>query len=121
MFDTVRRHREPLLLGLGAGFISGLFGVGGGVIMVPGMVLWLGLGPHRAHATSVAAIVAAAAAGVSPFAFSGEVDWSAVPILLIGSAAGAFMAARLVSRVPELWLTRGFVVLLLVSAVRMAI
>ncbi len=109
------------MLGLGAGIVSGLFGVGGGVIMVPGMVLWLGLGPHRAHATSVAAIVAAAAAGLSPFAASGDVEWSAVPILLVGSAIGAVTAASLLGRLPALWLTRGFVVLLLVTAVRLAI
>lgn len=114
-------HRQPLLLGLGAGVISGLFGVGGGVVMVPGMVLWLGLGPHRAHATSVAAIVAAAAAGLSPFAASGDVEWAAAPLLFAGGAVGAYAGAALLGKVTDRWLTRGFVVLLLVSAARLAL
>ena len=117
----VRDHREPLILGVGAGIVSGMFGVGGGVVMVPGMVLWLGLGPHRAHATSVAAIVAASAAGLGPFALSGEVDWLTAAILLVGSSIGAGVAAVMVGRMSAVWLTRGFVVLLLVTAFRMAL
>ena len=114
-------YREPLLLGLGAGVVSGMFGVGGGVILVPGLVLWMGLGPHKAHATSVAAIVAAAAAGLTPFAAAGDVEWSAVPILFVGGAVGAVAGARLLASVPAVWLTRSFVLLLLVTTTRMAI
>lgn len=107
-------------MGLGAGVVSGLFGVGGGVVMVPGLVLWLGLGPHKAHATSLAAIVAAAAAGMTPFAVAGDVDWAAAPILFLGGALGAFGGARLLGKVPAAWLTRGFVALLLITAARLA-
>lgn len=109
------------MLGLGAGIISGLFGVGGGVVMVPGLVLWLGYGPHKAHATSVAAIVAAAAAGLTPFAVSGDIAWEAAPVLFVGGALGAFAGARMLGRVSAVWLTRAFVALLLVSAVRLAL
>lgn len=101
--------------------VSGLFGVGGGVIMVPGLVLLMGLGPHKAHATSLAAIVAAAAAGMTPFALSGDVDWAAAPVLFVGGAVGAFGGARLLGKVSALWLTRAFVVLLVVTAIRLAI
>lgn len=89
--------------------------------MVPGLVLWAGFGAHKAHATSVAAIIAAAAAGLSPFAVGGDVEWQAVPILLAGGALGAVAGARLLGRVSAVWLTRAFVVLLVVSAVRLAI
>jgi uncharacterized membrane protein YfcA len=119
--SSLRANREPLLLGLGAGVVSGLFGVGGGVVMVPGMVLWLGLGAHRAHATSVAAIVAAAAAGLAPFAVAGDVEWAAAPALFAGGALGAYAGARLLGSVPAVWLTRAFVVLLLVTAGRLAL
>lgn len=89
--------------------------------MVPGLVLLLGLGPHKAHATSVAAIVAAAAAGMTPFAVSGDLDWAAVPALFVGGAAGAVLGARLLGKVSAVLLTRAFVVLLLVTAVRLAV
>lgn len=89
--------------------------------MVPGLVLWAGFGPHRAHATSVAAIVAAAAAGLSPFAAGGDVEWQAIPILFAGGALGAVAGARLLGRVSAVWLTRAFVVLLLISAARLVV
>lgn len=114
-------YRQPLLLGFAAGLVSGLFGVGGGVIMVPGLVLWFGLGPHKAHATSVTAIVGAAAAGMTPFAVSGDIDYSAVAIIFLGGAVGAFAGARLLGKVSAVWLTRGFVLVLLVASIRMAL
>ena len=89
--------------------------------MVPGLVLLLGLGPHRAHATSVAAIVAAAAAGMLPFAVNGEVEWGVAPILFVGGAVGAVAGARLLGKVPAVWLTRAFVALLIITAARLAI
>ena len=109
---------KAISLGLVAGFIGGLFGVGGGVIMVPGLVLWLGLEQHRAHATSVATIIAIASAGVVPFAIDGEVRWDHAGWLLIGALVGAYFGARLVKRVPAVWLARAFVVVDLVASVR---
>jgi len=109
------------LLGIAAGFVGGLFGVGGGIVMVPGMVLLLGFGQSRAHATSITAIVAAAGAAVIPLALEQRVDWDTAALLLAGSAAGAATAARLIDRVPEVWLARAFAALVVVAAVRMAL
>lgn len=109
-----------LLLGLAAGFTGGLFGVGGGVVMVPGLVLFVGLTQSRAHATSVTAIVAAASAGVVPLAMDDKVLWAAAGLVLIGSLVGAVAGARLVDRVSDLWLARAFLLLVIVAAIRMA-
>ncbi len=57
---------------------------------------------------------------MTPFAVSGDIDWAAVPALFAGGAVGAGIGARLLGKVPALWLTRGFVVLLLVTAARLA-
>jgi uncharacterized membrane protein YfcA len=107
------------VLGLAAGVTGGLFGVGGGIVVVPGLVLWFAMEQHRAHATSVAAIVATAAAALVPFAVAGEVDWLAAAALAGGSAVGAYLGARWMSLVSPLWLARGFVVLLVAAAVRL--
>lgn len=112
---------RPLLLGLAAGFAGGLFGVGGGVLIVPGLVLWLGLGQHQAHGTSVAAIVAMAAASAARFAFGEAVEVTAALWLFLGAGAGAYAGARLLARVSEVWLARAFVALALVSAVRLGL
>lgn len=92
--------------------------MGGGIIMVPGLVIWLGLAQHRAHATSIATIIAIATAGVIPFAIDGEVEWAHAAIMVAGSLTGAYFGARLVSRIPAVWLARAFVAVALIAAVR---
>jgi len=109
------------LIGLAAGFIGGLFGIGGGIVMVPGLVLFLSMDQHRAHATSVAVIVVTASAAVVPFAIDAEVDWGTAGWLLVGSMAGAYAGARVIGRIPAVWLARAFVVITVIAAARMAI
>jgi len=106
-------------LGVAAGFVGGLFGVGGGTVMVPALVLWLGLSQHRAHATSVTAIVATASAALVQFAVDREVEWDAAGFLLIGALVGAYFGARFMARLPAVWLARGFFVLVATAATRM--
>ena len=107
-------------LGIAAGFVGGLFGVGGGIVIVPGLVLWMGMAQHKAHATSVAAIVASAGAALGPFAFDADIDWDAAAAIFVGAGVGAYVAARAISRVPEIWLGRAFVTLMLIAAGRLA-
>jgi len=104
-------------LGLGAGFVGGLFGVGGGVVLVPGLVLLLGFAQHRAHATSLAAIVVSASSAGIPFILEGSVHWGYAGLLLVGSSVGAVLGARHVVRISAVWLARGFVAIALVAAV----
>lgn len=106
-------------IGLVAGGFGGLFGVGGGVIVVPGLVLWLALDQYRAAATSLAAIVAAAAAALVFFAVDGAVDWVAAAVLFAGSGIGAWVGARYVTRVPQHVLVGAFSVLAAVAALRL--
>lgn len=110
---------KAIALGLGAGFLGGMFGVGGGIIMVPGLVLWVGLDQHRAHATSVTAIIATASAAIVQFAADGEVDWSSAGWIVIGALTGVYVAGRFMERIPAVWLARAFFVLVLTAAVRM--
>lgn len=109
------------MLGLAAGFVGGLFGVGGGLLVVPGLVLWLHFEQRRASATSLATIVASSAAAVSRFAAGDAVDMAAALALFAGAGAGAYAGARLVGRVPNHWLARGFVAVVIVSALRLAL
>jgi uncharacterized membrane protein YfcA len=104
-----------------AGFVGGLFGVGGGIVVVPGLVLFLGIDQLRASATSTATIAAAAAAAVITFGADRAVDLGAAGWLVIGAMAGAALGARYVDRFPDRWLTRGFAALMLLAAVRMVI
>jgi len=87
------------VLGLLAGIFSGLLGVGGGLIMVPGMVIALRIRQHVAHATSLAAIIPTAVAGVLAFGKASAVDWKVGLVLAAGSIPGARLGATAMRRV----------------------
>jgi uncharacterized membrane protein YfcA len=111
---------KVVLVGLAAGFLSGLFGVGGGVLMVPALVLVVGMGQRLAHGTSLGAIVPIALAGVIGYAVAGEVDWAASLCLVAGAAVvGAPLGTHLLRVLPVRVLAGVFSVVLLVAAVRM--
>ncbi|MGH2711342.1 MAG: TSUP family transporter, partial [Actinomycetota bacterium] len=68
-------------IGAAAGLLSGLFGVGGGIVLVPGLVLFGRMEQRRAHATSLAAIVPIALAAVIGYALDDAVHWAAAALL----------------------------------------
>ena len=89
-------------IGLASGFLSALFGVGGGLLVVPMLVLLMGLTARAATATSLAAIGITAVAGVTSFAVLESVDWGAAALVgfpaLFGSLAGIQLQHRVSSR-----------------------
>ena len=78
--------------------LSGLFGVGGGLLMVPALVLLAGMAQHRAHATSLAAIVPIAVVGALVFGRADSVDLAAAAVLAAGSLLGVQAGARAMGR-----------------------
>jgi uncharacterized membrane protein YfcA len=103
-----RRLLGTALLGLLAGMLSGLLGVGGGLIIVPGLVLMAHARQHVAHATSLAAIIPTAVAGVLAFGKASAVDWKVGALLAAGSLPGARGGALLMQRIPAHRLRTGF-------------
>jgi uncharacterized membrane protein YfcA len=110
---------KAALVGSVAGFLSGLLGIGGGVIVVPGLVLLVGLNQYSAAATSVATIVGSSAAALFAFSSNGSVDWSTAAIVFTGAAVGAWAGARWMDKVPEHVLAGTFALVLATAAVRM--
>lgn len=107
------------LAGVVAGFTSGLFGVGGGIVIVPVLALAAGF-PHKlATGTSLAAILPIAVAGATGYAASGEVDWPVAACVSAGSLAGAVAGTRLLVRVGVRGLQVAFAAAMVVTAVRM--
>ncbi|QIM15353.1 sulfite exporter TauE/SafE family protein [Leucobacter insecticola] len=111
------RFLPLLLLGVAAGVLSGLFGVGGGTIIVPGLVLWLGMQQKLAAGTSVAAILPTATVGAISYAVQGHVDWVAAACLAVGIVVGAQLGSYLLARVSKAALQWGFMGFLLVVIV----
>jgi uncharacterized protein len=108
-----------VLIGLVAGFFSALFGVGGGVVIVPLLILFVGWEMRPATATSLAAIGITATAGVVTYVVHGEVE--PVYALLVGvpAALGAVGGATLQQRVPVRTLSFLFAAVLTAIAIRM--
>jgi uncharacterized protein len=98
-----RRLLDPQLIaiGLAGGVLSGLLGVGGGIVMVPLLVLWAGYGQRDAHALSLGAIIPISLAGVATYGIAGEVRVEYAVALAIGAVAGARIGAGLLTRLGE--------------------
>jgi uncharacterized membrane protein YfcA len=97
------------------GLLGGLLGVGGGFVLVPLQVLWAGVPQRHANANSLVAIIPIALAALPIYYFrkgSPQVDLHAAIFLVIGSVVGAYIGARLLSRIPDLELKIGVSVLL---------
>jgi uncharacterized membrane protein YfcA len=118
-----RRVLDPRLIaiGLAGGLLSGLLGVGGGVVMVPLLVLWAGYAQRDAHALSLGAIIPISIAGIATYGIAGEVRlWDALA-LSIGAVAGARVGAGLLARLDEHVLKLAFGVFLVCVAVLMGL
>lgn len=109
------------VIGTAAGFFSGLFGVGGGTVMVPLLIVWLGYGEREATGTSLMAIILIAAAGSAIQGLYGNVH--PLEALIVGAPAvlGVIAGTALQQRVPERAVAFGFAVLLVVSAVLLVV
>lgn len=107
------------LIGVLGGFFSGLFGVGGGIILVPLLILVLGYGQKLASGTSLAVIVPTAIAGTVSYAATGSVDWVAGACLGAGAIGGSLVGTWLLHRLHVVLLRWLFIVFLIVVAVQM--
>jgi uncharacterized protein len=110
-----------VVVGVVGGLLSGAFGVGGGIIMVPLLITLAGMDQRRASATSLVAIMPTAIAGSITYLVAGRVDWIAAGLLAIGGIVGGWLGAMLLRRIPLGWLRWLFIAFLLLVAVRMLI
>jgi uncharacterized membrane protein YfcA len=110
---------EAIALGFAAGILSGLFGVGGGILFVPTLIA-LGLTQLHAEATSLAAILPTVAAGVWRQRGYGNVRLRPAALIGVSSIAGTFGGVALAEALPEHVLRRLFAAFMLVVAVQIA-
>jgi uncharacterized membrane protein YfcA len=109
------------VIGTAAGAFSGLLGVGGGSVIVPLLIIWLGYGEREATGTSMMAIVVIAALAVTLQAFYGNVNPSNAALVGLPAIAGAVAGTALQQRVPERTISVLFAVLLVVIAIELIV
>jgi uncharacterized membrane protein YfcA len=129
-YPTARGRRSPssggkglpipliLLSGVGIGTLSGLVGVGGGVLMVPLMVLSFGLSTKRAVSTSLAVVFFMGMVASVGYIVTGFSDLWSLPPLVVGAIVGAWFGVRLRDRLPEKAIQLGFAGFMVVVALR---
>jgi len=109
-----------LLIGLFAGFISGTFGVGGGIIIIPALVFLLGLSQHQAQGTSLAMMLAPIGIfAVINYFKAGYINIKFAIVLMIAFIAGAYLGSLSAINISSLWLKRMFGVLIIAVGLRM--
>ena len=108
-----------ILIGLMAGTVSGLIGIGGGVVVVPALCL-LGWSQHRAQGTTLAMLIPPIGIlAAYTYYRQGHVNLKVAALLCLGFFFGGFLGARLATALPALMLRRVFGVAMLVIALRM--
>ncbi|MEM8620776.1 MAG: sulfite exporter TauE/SafE family protein [Actinomycetota bacterium] len=111
--------RTAAIVGVAAGLLGGMFGVGGGLIIVPGLVSFAGMERRMAHGTSLAATLPIAAASLLTYIATGNVDWPLALFLAIGAIGGAFVGTHLLQIIPKRALTILFIAVVIATAFRL--
>jgi uncharacterized membrane protein YfcA len=116
--DQLVELAELVVIGLAAGFLAGLLGVGGGVLMVPAMVLLLGFDQHVAQGTSLLVIIPAALTGSYTHYRNGRLVLRDAAFLAAGGVIGAVVGSVFALSMEDQLLRRLFAGFLLISGVR---
>lgn len=108
-----------IAIGLVTGICNGLFGSGGGTVLVPSMVFILGIEEHKAHATAIMVILPLAVLSTLIYYKNSYVDWNTTFKIVLGGIAGSFIGARLLNKIPDSVLRKIFGIFMIIAAIRM--
>lgn len=103
------------------GLANGLFGSGGGTVVVPCMEKYLDINAHKSHATAIAIILPLSVLSAAIYIFKADVPWAEAAAVSVGGVVGGFIGAKLLNKISGRWLHIIFGVAMLAAAVRMFI
>ncbi|MCL2617774.1 MAG: TSUP family transporter [Defluviitaleaceae bacterium] len=113
--------RRMYMAGVATGFLNGLLGAGGGMVMLLFLKRGTDLPAHKAHATSLAIMLPLSVLSACVYAGSTQISWQTALWLCLGGMAGGFAGARLLKRVKPRYLGKVLGAVLIFSAVRMVL
>jgi uncharacterized membrane protein YfcA len=105
--------------GIVTGFFNGLFGSGGGTIVVPAMVFLLGIKDQKAHATAIAVILPLSIISSFIYFRNNLIDWQLTLSVALGGMIGGYIGARLLNKIPANILRKIFGISMIAAALRM--
>ena len=118
VFLKKRKYMGKILAGLGAGAVNGLFGAGGGMILVPLLSLLTNMKSEEIFSSSLAIILPICLVSLAVTAAAGTLAWREALPWLIGSAAGGVLAGLWGQKIPAKWLHRGLGLLIVWGGIR---
>jgi len=113
------KTKWTILTGLITGLANGLFGAGGGTVLVPVLERFKPLETHKAHATALAVILPLSVISALVYVWGIDVDWLAVGFVSIGGVVGGLIGAKLLRKLSACWLNILFGLFMAVGAIRM--
>lgn len=117
---TIQIILTLVIIGLAAGMLSGLVGVGGGIIVVPALVFFLGFTQYQAQGTSLGLLLLPVGIlAVLNYYHKGHIDVKVVGIMAIAFVLGGWLGSKLALSIPELLVKRIFAVILFYTAFKM--
>lgn len=108
-----------VLIGLFAGLINGLFGAGGGLLVVPSLIYIVDLEEHKAHGTAITIILPLCIISTFIYFNNNLIDLSTAALVAIGSTFGGYIGARTLRHVPNNILRKSFSILIIYISLRM--
>jgi uncharacterized membrane protein YfcA len=118
-YGMLKKTLKISLIGLVAGAANGLFGSGGGTLLVPGLKRFMDVEPHKAHATALAVMLPLSVVSAAIYLKGGDTDLKAAFWISVGGLAGGLVGAALLKKIPNKWLRRIFGAFMAAAAVRM--
>lgn len=107
------------LVGTSVGFANGLFGSGGGTLLVPALQKFFKMETHKSHATALTVILPLSILSAFFYVKAGSIDWRVVLWITAGGVPGGFVGAMLLNRLPAKWLHRIFGAFIIAAALKM--
>ena len=112
---------KAISVGIAGGLGAGLIGIGGGIIMIPCMISFLGVSQHKAHATSLAAIAPLAVMSAAVYSSYGNLNIYLACVIAVGGVIGAYIGASLMPHINATILQRLLGVLCIIMAIKMGV
>ncbi len=109
-----------LAIGLFSGMLGGMVGIGGGIVIVPALIYFLGFSQLNAQGTSLALIMfPVGVLGVINYYKQGHIDFNIVFILAAGFVIGSFLGSKFAMNIPQVFVKKCFAILMIVIAIKM--
>lgn len=112
---------KVLVIGFIAGLCNGIFGSGGGTILVPAMVLILGIRENKSHATAIAVIMPLSVISSFFYISANDVNWNLTYKVAIGSIIGGYIGSRILNKFSDGTLRKIFGFSMIAAAIRMVL